>query len=178
MNPKSPLARPLKVALVDGEVVFLGEGAVNFSMTLEAAEQTARNLSDVMQAAMQAGGPPAPVILVVEDEAMIRAHVAMSLSDAGYSVIEASDAQEALLELERGAQIDLLFTDVQMPGSVDGLKLAQWVSVRWPRVTLLVSSGSFEPAKDAIPSGGRFLGKPYDFHELLRHVRELTAAAA
>lgn len=175
MNPKSPLSRPLKVALIEGEIVFLGEGAVNFSMTLEAAEITSRELSDLVAAA-RAWPATAPVVLVVEDEGPIRARAAMVLNDAGYRVIEAADADEALLELEKGVPIDILFTDVQMPGRFDGLALAHWVSLRWPRVTLLIASGRAAPAEDRLPAGCRFLEKPYRFPEMLRHVRELTGS--
>lgn len=174
MTPKSPLTQPLRVALVEGEIVFLGEGAVNFSMTVEAASGTARALTGALAAAGRAAGALPPVVLVVEDEAMILAHVACVLSEAGYRVIEAANADEALSALEGGARVHLVFTDVQMPGKVDGLELARLVSTRWPRTSLLISSGRLELESDRLPPGGRFLRKPYDFGVMLRHVRELT----
>jgi CheY-like chemotaxis protein len=175
MSPKSPLSRPLTVTLIEGEVVFLGEGAVNFSMTWDAALGTAQALAEALKG--RDARPLPAVVLVVEDEAMIRADVAGALSDAGYHVIEAADAEEALGQLEKGLRIHLLFTDVQMPGEVDGLELARMVSVRWPKTPVLVCSGRVEIASHVLPPGGRFLHKPYDYSLMLRHVRELTAGA-
>jgi len=176
MQSKKPLTKPLKIALFDGEVVCLGEGAVNFSMTVEAASLTAAALAEAVEAAQRglAAGAGA-AILLVEDEPIIRIQVAEVLSDAGYTVIEAGDAAEALAELEHGGDIQLMFTDVQMPGRLDGLGLAHLVARRWPMVFLMVASGHKEIGEDALPLGGRFLKKPYAFGEVLRHVRELTA---
>ena len=167
MSPKSPLDRPLRITLVEGEVVFLGEGAVNFAMTLPAARQTLDRLAEVLQRP--------PVVLMVEDEPVVRALGVTILEDAGYLVIEAETAAEALRALEEGIEVHLVFTDIQMPGEFDGLELAHRINDRWPAIHLLIASGRGLEER-TIPAKGRFLPKPYLAADMLRHVGELTAA--
>jgi CheY-like chemotaxis protein len=81
------------------------------------------------------------VVLVVEDEPLVRMDMADCLTDEGFEVIEASDADEAIKALEADGRIRLLFTDVDMPGTMDGLKLARFVADRWPPVRIIVTSG-------------------------------------
>jgi two-component system, response regulator PdtaR len=103
----------------------------------------------------------APTVLVVEDELIIRVDIANCLQDAGFEVVEAANADDAISILESRNDIRLVFTDVDMPGSMDGLKLASFVRDRWPPIKLIVTSGHV-PAKEAdLPSGGRFFTKPY-----------------
>src|SRR5580704_2816251 len=83
-------------------------------------------------------------VLVVEDEGLVRRLSADELEDAGYRVLEAASAEEAISILEDGAGVAVLFTDVNMPGGLDGLALAQLVHDRWPRVRLLVTSGGLK----------------------------------
>ena len=167
MRPKSPVGSPLSVTLIEGEVEFLGEGAVNFSMTLAAARLTRDRMIEVLRTP--------PVVLMVEDEPIVRELGVTILESAGYVVIEAATAVEALRALEAGAQVHLVFTDIQMPGEFDGLELAHRISDRWPAIHLLVASG-FGPGDRSLPAGGRFLPKPYRAADVLRHVGELTAA--
>jgi CheY-like chemotaxis protein len=167
MLPKTPLGKPLNITLIEGEVVFLGEGAVNFSMTLAAARLTLDRMTEVL------GAPP--VVLMVEDEPVVRALGVTILEDAGYAVITAATAVEALESLEAGLQVHLVFTDVQMPGAFDGLELAYKIRDRWPAIPVLIASGR-ELEAHAIPDKGRFLPKPYGAADVLRHVGELTAA--
>jgi len=99
------------------------------------------------------------------------------LEDAGFQVLEAANADVALKVLEaRSAEVHVLFTDVNMPGSMDGMELAEQVHARWPHVRLLISSGYARPALDEIPDDGRFMPKPYRAATLVRHVHELVGA--
>jgi CheY-like chemotaxis protein len=100
-------------------------------------------------------------VLVVEDEVFIRMVAVDTLEDCGYSILEAGNAQEAILLLERTPEISLIFTDINMPGNTDGLDLAEEVSRRWPNTKIIVTSGAQQLTDDDIPDGGRFLGKPY-----------------
>ena len=95
---------------------------------------------------------------------------------AGYAVIQADGSRQAMLALEARGEIHLLFTDVQMPGDIDGLQLARLVRRRWPCVRVLVTSGQYPVTQEEMPSGGRFLSKPYVAAEVVRQVDELLAA--
>ena len=114
------------------------------------------------------------VVIVAEDEAVIRMVTADVLTDAGFCVLEAEHAAEALSHLHlRAGEIHGLFTDVDMPGEMNGLELAHHVSATWPWVVLLVTSGKPNPATECLPKGSRFLPKPYDFNHVVQHVREM-----
>jgi two-component system, response regulator PdtaR len=102
-----------------------------------------------------------PVVLVVEDESLIRMNAVQIVKQAGFEAIEASNADEAISILESRNDIRAVFTDVQMPGSIDGLRLARVVRDRWPPVALIVTSGREHIAEEDLPMGGRFIGKPY-----------------
>jgi CheY-like chemotaxis protein len=81
---------------------------------------------------------------------------------AGYEALEASDADEAIRILESRDDIDLVFTDVQMPGTMDGIKLSHHIKDRWPPVKLIVASGASILEESSLPMGSRFFSKPYD----------------
>jgi CheY-like chemotaxis protein len=115
-----------------------------------------------------------PVVLIVEDEFLIRLHAAQIIEEAGFDVIEASNADEAISILEVRSDITVLFTDIQMPGSMDGLKLAAAVKGRWPPIKIVATSGVVNVRSDDLPEGGRFLPKPYDPTQLTATLRELT----
>jgi CheY-like chemotaxis protein len=102
------------------------------------------------------------VVLVVEDTALIRMSAVHLVLEAGYEALEASDADEAIRILESRSDIDLVFTDVQMPGSMDGIKLSHYIRDRWPPVRLIVASGAAIVEESALPAGSRFFAKPYD----------------
>jgi two-component system, response regulator PdtaR len=85
-----------------------------------------------------------------------------TVEDAGYEVIEAADADEAIAILESRDDIRVIFTDIQMPGSMDGLKLAHAVRHRWPPIKIIVTSGYNKITPQDLPDGGRFFAKPYD----------------
>jgi CheY-like chemotaxis protein len=118
---------------------------------------------------------PAPTVLIVEDEAFVRMIGADALEEAGYSVIEAGSADEALTLLEHERDVQVLFTDIRMPGSMDGLQLAGVVHQRWPLIRILLTSGDTHPSREAIPDDGRFLAKPYRFESLSRELDTLLA---
>lgn len=105
--------------------------------------------------------PLKPAVLVVEDDALIRMEAVDLCEEAGYRVYEARTAAEALKLLEAHGDIQILFTDVEMPGDMDGLKLAQDVSDRWPPIRIMVTSGKVKVGADDLPSDGLFFAKPY-----------------
>ena len=101
-----------------------------------------------------------PVVLVVEDDFLIRMNAAEMIADAGFDVIEAASADEAIVILEDRLDITVVFTDIQMPGSMDGLKLAAAIRGRWPPIKIVATSGLVDVREDDLPEGGRFLPKP------------------
>jgi CheY-like chemotaxis protein len=116
-----------------------------------------------------------PAILVVEDELFLRLMAVDIVEHAGFEALSAATADEALAILEvRADDVRLVFTDVEMPGSMDGLGLAHAVRDRWSPVELIVTSGrTHVPAKD-LPDGGRFFAKPYDVEALSQAFQEMA----
>jgi CheY-like chemotaxis protein len=119
-----------------------------------------------------------PVVLVVEDEFLIRMHAAEMIKEAGFEVVEASNADEAVAILEARLDIAVVFTDIQMPGSMDGLKLARAVRNRWPPIRIVATSGLVNVRTEDLPDGGRFLPKPYSPAQIIGTLRELTNVAS
>jgi CheY-like chemotaxis protein len=117
-----------------------------------------------------------PVILVVEDEALIRLSAVGMLEDAGFRMIEAVNSDQALELLSADSDVQLLFTDVNMPGAIDGLALARQVRDRWPHIGIMVASAIQMPQPEELPAGSRFEQKPYNPDTVVRHARELTSA--
>lgn len=117
----------------------------------------------------------AATLLLVEDEVLIRLTVADYLRDCGYHVIEASNAQEALSVLTSDIDIDIVFSDVQMPGTIDGFGLARWVRDHRPGVRVLLTSGLARTSSAArdLCEHGNVLPKPYDHDSLLARLRGL-----
>lgn len=101
-------------------------------------------------------------VLVVEDEAIVRMDIVLALEDEGFTVHQASDADEAIEILNTHFEIRLMFTDIDMPGSMDGLKLAAAVRDRWPPIRIIVTSGHRHMSDELLPVEGRFFAKPYD----------------
>jgi CheY-like chemotaxis protein len=116
-----------------------------------------------------------PVVLIVEDEFLLRMNAAQMIGDAGFEVVEARDADEAIAILETRPDIRVVFTDIQMPGSMDGLKLARFVRGRWPPIQIVATSGFVKVGKDDLPEGSRFLPKPYRPEQIVATLREMTA---
>ncbi len=100
-------------------------------------------------------------VLVVEDEGLVRIDTAEYLRDAGFSVIEATDATEALEIIRVRTDIDVLFTDINMPGGMDGIELARRVQDRQPTIRVVLTSGAVRPQPHELPGSGLFIEKPY-----------------
>ena len=100
-------------------------------------------------------------VLVVEDDFLSRLHAVDLVEDAGYIAVEASNADEAIRILEARKDIRIVFTDIDMPGSMDGLKLAHAIRKRWPPIELILTSGHIDVSDANIPERGRFFSKPY-----------------
>jgi CheY-like chemotaxis protein len=113
-----------------------------------------------------------PVVLVVEDEFLLRMDAAEMIAAAGFVVVEAADADAAIEILEMRNDIAVIFTDIQMPGSMDGLKLARAVRGRWPPIKIIATSGLHVGESD-LPEGGRFLPKPYSSAQIASMLRQL-----
>jgi two-component system, response regulator PdtaR len=97
--------------------------------------------------------------------------------DAGYDVVEAGNADEAIAILEARADIHIVFTDIQMPGSMDGLKLARFVRDRWPPIKLVATSGRVTIGEGDLPEGGLFIPEPYTAARIAEVLRSLAAPA-
>jgi DNA-binding NtrC family response regulator len=97
----------------------------------------------------------------VEDEPFIRLATADALEDAGFEVIETANAQAAQEVLLRRTDVRVLFTDVKMPGSMNGLELASLVRSRWPHISVVITSGHLEPGNGMLPQEAVFIAKPY-----------------
>ena len=117
-------------------------------------------------------------VLVVEDEPLVLMSTADFLQDEGFTVLEAATADEAIVLLENNPQISILFTDVDMPGTMDGLKLAHFVRDRWPPIRIVVASGMQILAESQLPPGSRFFRKPYDDNSIISALSELLDAAS
>ena len=116
--------------------------------------------------------PPQALIIVADDDVLERMGASFMFSDAGYRVLEAGNADAALRFFENDADIGLLFTDVSMPGAIDGAGLARRVAERWPRVGIIMTSG--RPFPSHLPPGVRFHAKPYEPTGVLRDAREMA----
>lgn len=115
---------------------------------------------------------PQALILVVDDDVLERMGAAYMFSDAGYQVLEAGSADAALRFFETNTDIRLLFTDVSMPGAINGADLACQVAERWPKVGILLTSG--RPFPSHLPLGVRFHAKPYEPIDVLRDARQMA----
>ncbi len=118
------------------------------------------------------------VVLIVEDDFLIRMNAAEMIADAGFNVVEAASADEAIVILEDRLDIMVVFTDIEMPGSMDGLKLAAAIRGRWPPIKIIATSGFVDVRRDDLPEGGCFLPKPYSPEQIVRAIRELASPAA
>jgi CheY-like chemotaxis protein len=115
-------------------------------------------------------------VLVVEDEPITRMDVVEQLEEGGFEVFEAPDADRAIKILEANADIRVLFTDIDMPGSMDGLKLAAAVRDRWPPIRIVVASGLRKINVDSLPADSRFFTKPYNVNEIAATMRSMVQA--
>lgn len=116
----------------------------------------------------------APVVLVVEDDWLVRLLAIEIVEDAGFVALEAANADEAIVILERRADIALIFTDVDMPGTMNGLKLAHAVRRRWPPIKIIIVSGKTHLSEADLPSNTRFFSKPYSVPGMITELRSLV----
>jgi two-component sensor histidine kinase len=114
-----------------------------------------------------------PTVLIVEDEMMLRMRAVDIVEDAGFTSIEAVNADDALAILESRSDIEMLFTDIQMPGSIDGLKLAYAVHERWPLIKIILVSGQLTLTDDDKPTDSRFFGKPLDVKAMISEMQDM-----
>jgi two-component sensor histidine kinase/DNA-binding NarL/FixJ family response regulator len=117
-------------------------------------------------------------VLVVEDEMVLRMRAVDIVEDAGFTAVEAVSADEALSILESRADISLLLSDIQMPGTIDGLKLAHAVHDRWPSIKIILVSGQMKPSAADQPSNSRFFGKPLDVKQIIAELQDMVGAGA
>ena len=117
-------------------------------------------------------------VLVVEDEMVLRMRAVDIVEDAGFTAVEAVNADEALSILESRSDISLLFTDIQMPGSIDGLKLAQAVHRRWPHIKIILVSGQVKLSDNDKPSNSLFFGKPIDVKQMIAELQGMMSKGA
>ncbi|WP_428428005.1 response regulator [Pararhizobium sp.] len=121
-----------------------------------------------------------PIALVVDDEPLILMDTADMLADEGYAVVEATTADKAYEFLNRHSSLQLLVTDVQMPGELDGFDLARVVAERWPHICVVIASGAAVPAAGDVPQNATFISKPLTpelVHQLLRkHCDHINSA--
>jgi two-component sensor histidine kinase/CheY-like chemotaxis protein len=119
-----------------------------------------------------------PNVLVVEDEMILRMRAVDLVEDAGFCPVEAVNADEAMSILESRSDISLLFTDIQMPGSMDGLKLARAVHERWPSIKIILVSGQVKPSDAERPADSRFFGKPLGVEQMITELQAMVGAGA
>jgi CheY-like chemotaxis protein len=117
------------------------------------------------------------VVLVVEDEMLLRMRAVDMVEDAGYTSVEAVDADEAVAILESRSDIALMFTDIQMAGSMDGLKLAHTVHKRWPHIKIILVSGQLKLTNIDIPADSRFFGKPLEVQVMIAQMQSMIGHA-
>jgi CheY-like chemotaxis protein len=113
------------------------------------------------------------VVLVVEDEMLLRMRAVDMVEDAGFTSVQAVDADEAVAILESRSDIALMFTDIQMPGTMDGLKLAHMVHKRWPPIRIILVSGQLNLETIDMPPGSCFFAKPLEAEVMMRQMRNM-----
>jgi two-component sensor histidine kinase/DNA-binding NarL/FixJ family response regulator len=121
---------------------------------------------------------PAPNVLFVEDEMVLRMLAVDIVEDAGFNAVETVNADEALSILESRSDISLLFSDIQMPGTMDGLKLAQAVHHRWPSIKIILVSGQVKPSDEDKPADSRFFSKPIEVEQMIAELQDMVVAGA
>jgi len=124
----------------------------------------------------ETGARTPPTILVVDDEVLVRIAAAERLRAAGYAVIEAANAAEAIRLMGTAQRIDLVFSDIHMPGDMDGHQLGAWILRERPHIKVLLTTGTDRAAGGNGSGGHHVIGKPYDFGELERWIRELLGS--
>ncbi|WP_313540337.1 response regulator [Sphingomonas sp.] len=116
-----------------------------------------------------------PIVLVVEDEPLLRLFAAQVVEDAGYEALEAASAAEAIAILESRPDIRIVFTDIDMPGGLDGIKLAACIRDRWPPIKIIITSGKPLPPSTVMPAEAVFFPKPYRQDRVIASLHRLAA---
>lgn len=119
-----------------------------------------------------------PAMLIVEDEPLIRMCAVDFAEEAGYLALEAGDSAEAIALLERGENVEILFTDITLPGGMDGISLSQVVAERWPDVRVMLASGALSGLPADIAPGAFRLPKPYGINEFLEAIEQMKSPSA
>ena len=115
-----------------------------------------------------------PVVVIAEDEGLLRMLAVEVLQDEGFVTLTAEDAVTAIdVFKSRQQAIDVLLTDIRMPGAMDGLELAHRVREHWPWVVIIIASGNVFLRQDQLPEGARFFPKPYDMHRIVDVIRQM-----
>jgi two-component sensor histidine kinase/CheY-like chemotaxis protein len=127
---------------------------------------------------VETGSTGVPNVLVVEDEMVLRMRAVDIVEDAGFTPVEAVNADQAIAILESRSDIALLFTDIQMPGSMDGLKLAHAVHERWPAIKIILVSGQVKPSDAERPADSRFFGKPLGVGQMISELQAMVGEGA
>ena len=115
------------------------------------------------------------IVLVVEDEPLLRMAAIDLVEEAGFVAIEAGDADDAVRILETRHDIHIVFTDIDMPGSMDGLRLAAAVRAKWPPISIIVVSGHRKPEAGDLPPGSVFFPKPYPHEAIIKTLKQMAA---
>ncbi|SRR6266403_1354429 len=114
------------------------------------------------------------LVLIVEDDFLLRMDAVQMIEEAGFDCAEAANADDAISILEARSDINVIFTDIDMPkGSMNGLRLAHAVRGRWPPIKIITTSGYFGVEEDDLPAGGKFIPKPYSFTHVTQIIRDL-----
>ncbi len=121
---------------------------------------------------------PMSVVLVVEDELMLRMRAVDIVEDAGFLPVEAVNADEAIQILESRDDISVLFTDIQMPGSMDGLRLAHLVHTRWPHIKIILVSGQIAVTEEDRPEDSKFFPKPIEIQQMVLELQAMVGSGA
>lgn len=114
-------------------------------------------------------------VLIVEDEPLIRMGVADYVGDTGFATLEAGSGDEALAILSERDDIDVVFTDVNMPGKIDGMALSRLISERWPQIGVIITKGMVRPRSVDLSPRAVFFTKPYNFKNLVDSIRSFAA---
>lgn len=125
---------------------------------------------------MTGRAPSQRVILVVDDDPLLNSVTVNIFEDAGFVALAAADADEAMAILESRSDIALLLTDINMPGSIDGLALAHEVRKRWPSIKIVIVSSRVP--ESVLPAGSRFFRKPYYAETIISEIRSLIDPAS
>ena len=140
-------------------------------------DATARSSASFTQGSVMMVLDRPAIVLVVEDDLILRMRAIDMVDDAGYGSVEAVDADEALAILQSRSDIALLFTDIQMPGSMDGLELAHAVRERWPLIKIIIVSGQLKLSSSQLPRDSRFFGKPLVSGQMIAEMQIMIGLA-